>query len=150
MAILFSAYRKADYADVDGFMAQLGAVLSAYPKQVVVHVTSPLTGIQRRLKFPPTIAEIVEACEEVYVPIRRAMGREQARRDAARALPGPFRRRTAEEQERIDSQVAEVRQKLGMPQPKTWIEPLKESDGKHALRVAADLDRRRAMRETSV
>ena len=68
MAILFSAYRKADYADPEGFVIQLGVILSDYPPDVVRHVTDPRTGIQRRLKWPPTIAEIVEACDDAMKP----------------------------------------------------------------------------------
>ena len=45
-------------------MAQLGTVLSDYPEEVIVHVTSPRTGIQRRTKWPPSISEVIEACEE--------------------------------------------------------------------------------------
>jgi hypothetical protein len=37
-------------------------ILEQYPPQIVEYVTSPLTGIQRRLKFPPSPAEVVEAC----------------------------------------------------------------------------------------
>lgn len=61
--MLLSAYRKDDYADPEGFIAQLGAILERYAPEVVSWVTSPHTGIQRTVKFPPTIAEIVEACD---------------------------------------------------------------------------------------
>ncbi len=39
-------------------------VLERYPDQIIRDITSPLTGIQRRSKFPPTIAEVVTACDE--------------------------------------------------------------------------------------
>lgn len=61
--MLLSAYRKDDYADPEGFVAQLGAILERYDPAVVDHVTSPYTGIQRQLRFPPTIAEVVSACD---------------------------------------------------------------------------------------
>lgn len=61
---LFCAYRTDQYADPEGFMVSLGAVLEQFPDEVITYVTSPRTGIQRRLKWPPTINEIVEACEE--------------------------------------------------------------------------------------
>lgn len=64
--MLLSAYRRDDYADPRGFVTQLGVVLEKYPEWVVRYVTSPDTGIQRRQKFPPSIAEVVSACEEVY------------------------------------------------------------------------------------
>lgn len=61
---LFSAYRLDQFADPDGFKTQLGAVLEQYPDEVITFVCDPRTGIQRRNKFPPTISEIVEACDE--------------------------------------------------------------------------------------
>jgi hypothetical protein len=61
--LLFSAYRRDDFADPEGFVAQLGIILSEFPEEVVVYVTSPLTGLQRRSKWPPSISEVVEACE---------------------------------------------------------------------------------------
>lgn len=62
---IFSAYRKDDYADPDGFVMQLGAVLERYSDSVIATVCSPYTGIQRRLKNrPPNIGEVVEACDE--------------------------------------------------------------------------------------
>lgn len=64
VAMLFAAYRKADYADPEGFVVQLGFVLEQYPKDIVEIITDPLTGIQRKLKFPPAMAEIVAACED--------------------------------------------------------------------------------------
>jgi len=38
-------------------------VLEQYPNDVIVYVTDPRTGIQRRCKWPPTISEIVEECD---------------------------------------------------------------------------------------
>lgn len=61
--LLMSAYRKADYSDPLKFTAQLSMILEQYPQEVVEHITSPLTGIQRRLKWPPALAEMVEACD---------------------------------------------------------------------------------------
>lgn len=61
---VFGSYRKDDFADPDNFLAQLGMVLERYPDAVIRDVTSPLTGIQRRSKFPPTIAEVVAACDD--------------------------------------------------------------------------------------
>lgn len=62
--MLFSAYRREDFADPEGFVAQLGLVLTEFSDEVVIYVTSPRTGLQRRLKWPPTISEVIEACEE--------------------------------------------------------------------------------------
>lgn len=62
--MLFSSYRKDQYDDPDSFMLHLGMVLEQYPDEVCRFVTDPRTGIQRRIKWPPTISEIVEACDE--------------------------------------------------------------------------------------
>lgn len=61
--ILFAAYRADQYADAEGFMNSLGAVLEQFPDEVVVYITDPRTGIQRRSKWPPTISDVVEAAE---------------------------------------------------------------------------------------
>lgn len=62
--MLFSAYRRDDFADPAGFAVQIASVLSEFSEEVVLYVTSPKTGIQRRSKWPPTISEILEACED--------------------------------------------------------------------------------------
>lgn len=61
---LFTSYRIDQYADPEGFKANIGAVLEGYSDEVIVHVCDPRTGIQRRCKFPPTVSEIVEACDD--------------------------------------------------------------------------------------
>jgi hypothetical protein len=38
-------------------------VLAQYPDEVIVYITDPRTGVQRHCKWPPTIAEIIEACD---------------------------------------------------------------------------------------
>lgn len=61
--ILFAAYRADQYADAEGFMTSLGAVLEQFPDDVVIYITDPRTGIQRRSKWPPTISEVIDAAE---------------------------------------------------------------------------------------
>ena len=61
--ILFSAFRTDQYSDPEGYLASLGMVLEQYPDDVIVCVTDPRTGVQRHCKWPPTISEIVEACD---------------------------------------------------------------------------------------
>lgn len=60
--MLMASYRLADYHNPDGFLTTLCSILEAYPKEIVEYVTDPKTGLQRRCKWPPTPAEIVEAC----------------------------------------------------------------------------------------
>lgn len=62
--MLFSAYRRDDFADPEGFVMQLGMILCDFPEEVVTYITSPRTGMQRRSKWPPTINEIIEAAED--------------------------------------------------------------------------------------
>lgn len=61
---LFASYRIDQYGDPDGFKANVGAVLEGYSDEVVRWVCDPRTGIQRRCTFPPTVSEIVEACDD--------------------------------------------------------------------------------------
>ena len=61
--ILFSAFRSDQYSDPEGYLASLGMVLEQYPDDVIVYITDPRTGVQRACRWPPTISEIVEACD---------------------------------------------------------------------------------------
>jgi hypothetical protein len=58
---LFGCYRKGDANDPDIYVAGVAAVLSEYPAEVVDHVCDPRTGLPRKLKWLPAIAE---ACDE--------------------------------------------------------------------------------------
>ena len=82
---LFASYRADQYADAEGFMTSLGAVLEQYQDEVIRYVTGPHTGIQRRLKWPPTINEVVEACDEHQDFLARA----RKPRAVARLPPPP-------------------------------------------------------------
>lgn len=62
IALIFSAYRRDEWQDPEGFILQLGLNLEQYPPGIVEYVTDPVTGIQSRSKWPPSLAEIVEAC----------------------------------------------------------------------------------------
>ena len=44
-------------------MLQVGMVLERYPDAIISEVASPITGIQRKRKQPPNLADVVEACE---------------------------------------------------------------------------------------
>lgn len=61
---VFASYRIDQFADPEGFKVALGAVLEQYPDEVITYVCDPRTGIQRRSKWPPTISEMVEACDD--------------------------------------------------------------------------------------
>ena len=52
-----------------------------------MYVTSPLTGLQRRSKWPPSISEVVEACEAHHEHLKRI--RRPWRRCRASRRPPP-------------------------------------------------------------
>lgn len=58
--MVFGAYRKDDFADPENFLLQLGMVLERYSDAVIERVSDPRSAdsLQRRCKFPPSIAEI--------------------------------------------------------------------------------------------
>jgi hypothetical protein len=84
---VFSAYRIDQYAEPESFKTSLGAVLEQYPDEVITYVCDPRTGIQRRLKWPPTISEIVEACDEHAAFLERLRKQRPAFKER---LPAPL------------------------------------------------------------
>lgn len=62
-AQLFGCYRKGEANDPDVYTAAVAAILAEYPPEIVDFVCDPRTGLPRRRKWLPTIAEIAEACE---------------------------------------------------------------------------------------
>jgi hypothetical protein len=61
--VLFGFYRRADANDPEIYVAGAAAILSEYPPEIVDYVCDPRTGLARKLKRLPTLAEISEACE---------------------------------------------------------------------------------------
>lgn len=47
-------------------------MLEQYPSEVIVYISDPRTGVQRRCKWPPTISEIVEACDKRIAELNQA------------------------------------------------------------------------------
>jgi hypothetical protein len=108
--MLYSAYRTDQYADPDGFMASLGLVFSQYPSDVIEYVTDPRTGVQRGKVFPPSIAEIVSACDTRLADkarLRRYMN--WGKNDSAPLLEGPKN----EDRPTYDDLKSQVRLRLG-------------------------------------
>jgi hypothetical protein len=68
--MILSAYRKDEFADPDAFILQVAALLQTFPREVVDYVSSPITGVQRHVKFPPNLADIAEACDERMAQLR--------------------------------------------------------------------------------
>lgn len=61
--ILFGCYRKNEANDPDIFTAAVAGVLADYPREVIEYVTDPRTGLARKSKWMPSVAEISDACE---------------------------------------------------------------------------------------
>ena len=74
--LMLGCYPNGRANDPDTYVAAVAAILSEYPQAVVQRVTDPRTGIARKVKFLPSIAELSEACErallEVWGPLYRA------------------------------------------------------------------------------
>lgn len=82
---LYSCYRKEDAAAAETMLDAAAIVLASYSDEVMNAVTHPVTGIPGRIKWPPNIAEIREACETAIAPIRRDQERRR-RLDESRRL----------------------------------------------------------------
>lgn len=86
------------------------SVLARYPDSVVIAVTEPATGIPSKLKWPPSIAEVVKACDEAMEPILRDFDRKMVGYEHQRRLAPP----AAGPKLSID----ELEEKLGRPLPR--------------------------------
>jgi hypothetical protein len=154
---LFDLLPPQDVGDPKAFMASVAAIFSQYPDAVVEAAVGGPRGVATRTDRP-TLKFIREVCEEFYAPIQR-----QAERDANASQPKLLPRppRTAEEQERIDKQVAAVRFRFGIPEgsarrcpimPPSADLPIDSpvpppADGRHYERIKAELEGRRARRD---
>jgi hypothetical protein len=80
--MVYGSYRKDDFADAENFLLQLAMVLERYSDAVIERVSDPRNpdSMQRRCKFPPSIAEAGDLVDAESV--------RQARLTAYRALPG--------------------------------------------------------------
>jgi hypothetical protein len=87
--LLVGCYRKTDAADPEVYARAIVAVLMRYPKPVVIAVTEPATGIPSKIKWLPSIAEIVDACDAEMAPILRQRERNRIAEERKRALPPP-------------------------------------------------------------
>jgi hypothetical protein len=62
------------------YAGALGATLAAYPPHIVSECADPRVGIVRKLRFPPTVAELVEWCDHRLAHYQ-ALARYQAREE---------------------------------------------------------------------
>ena len=63
--MVVSAYRRDDFADADSWTAQAAMVLEKYSNAAISEATDPVRGIQSHVKFPPSLAELREYCDEL-------------------------------------------------------------------------------------
>lgn len=90
--------------DPRAFIAAAVAILADYPASVV---GAAVLAIPQR-SDRPTLKLIRSVCDEIHAPLLREA--ERRARHQSRPLPQP--KRTAEQQARIDAQVAAAKQKL--------------------------------------
>lgn len=63
--VMYGCYRKSDAYDPEVFAAAAAAVLSEYELRIVDFVTDPRTGLPSKLKWPPEIKEVRDACQAI-------------------------------------------------------------------------------------
>ncbi len=61
---MFGCYRKGDANDPETYTAAVTAILAEYSPEVIKRITDPRSGLPRKLKWLPTVAEVSEACDE--------------------------------------------------------------------------------------
>jgi hypothetical protein len=97
---LLKFYGPLDVLEPKVFIAGIVAILAEYPPMLHAAAVAP-NGIPKRIKYLRSLAEIEELCRDLYEPIARRITR-----DAIASQPKQIlRRRTAEEQAKIDAQV---------------------------------------------
>lgn len=84
-------------------MAALGRALVRYPDEVIIHVTSPETGIQRRSKWPPSFSDVIDACDQYAAELEKKRRFENWGAQAAGAI----------EDKRSRASVAELKGRFG-------------------------------------
>lgn len=61
--ILVGSYSRARPHDPETYADAIAATLAGYSRAVIQRVTDPRTGLQRKLKWLPEVADVVEACD---------------------------------------------------------------------------------------
>src|SRR5262249_8799406 len=121
--ILIGCYRKSDVGDPDVYTRAVVATLMKWPPEVILEVNEPSRGIPSKLKWLPSIAEIVEACESAYAPIERERLRN---RHTPLALKGP--KRVVPSEAELDEQFAKLGLSHLRPGSRFHVKPRRFSD----------------------
>jgi hypothetical protein len=72
VSIMAACYRRDDAIDPEIYAGAMASVLMEYPIEIVEHVMDPRTGIPRKLKWLPSIAEVADACDAAKEAQRKA------------------------------------------------------------------------------
>lgn len=154
--VLFGWCRMPDVADARIYLAGAAAILEEYPQEVRDVIADPRTGT-RLLKAFPSLHDLREACDKAYEPLERAIERQRASESHRKALPPP---RDDTPQARKDALVEDWYKRSGPPRGRRgWDAPPSADqkyhapmpavrDGKHGSRVMAEIELRRARKET--
>jgi hypothetical protein len=62
--MMFSGYPQSDFTAPKEAAAAMCSVFEDYSDEVIRFATDPKTGVQRRCKWPPKLADVVEFCDE--------------------------------------------------------------------------------------
>lgn len=79
-----ACYRMTDAMHPEMYCASMAGVLSEYSADIIEKVTDPRTGVPRRLKWLPSVAEVVEACEHER-GLKEALEAREETKQAAKA-----------------------------------------------------------------
>lgn len=156
---LFNLLPPQDVLDPEAFLAATITAFAEYPIEVMA---TAATDIPQRTDRA-TLKFIRERLDIIYEPFERQLERDRAAQSHRLGLPPPSTKRTPEQQARIDAQVEAARHQLGITGNTKRVPVLPPSadlpitapvhttrnDGRHASRVMADLEQKRARREST-
>ena len=141
--MLFSLVPAPDVGDPRAFATGVVAIFALYPPPVMREAVDPATGIPSRTDRL-TLKLIKAACEEIYAPIRRHEEEAACAQQRRLMLPPPVDRSKRPTMEELEQKLG---RKIAVDHGPGKPPPLPEGDGKHALRVAAEIAARRARAE---
>lgn len=111
MERLFALLPPQDVIDAEEFLAASIMLFAQYPIEVMSKAVFEIPQRSDR----PTLRLMRQVLDEILAPIERECERKRASEGRRLEAPHP-RKRSSEEQARIDAQVAAVRKQLGIPE----------------------------------
>jgi predicted DNA-binding WGR domain protein len=143
-AILYGCYRRTDADSPEIFLSAAVTVLCGYPESIARAVCDPRSGLPAKLKFPPNIFELTEACDAKMRPLLDEKRRRRLREELEADAPAPVSEGDAERRRAV---VAAYRAKQALQEATTaGVEtPLESLDarklqGEHREMVKAALE----------